>query len=540
MADRPEAGIPTDVPPFARPLAPYIRTRQEALRIRQALTYYLRSQIDFAEDDSENPNCHSQSHLTLCVPQDAVVNVKRIPGELTGLRKEYLQALQADLAARKEYHSLTEKVASAKENTKGLKTESPSIDHSSELQTYLRLLRDRRRHAKLQVFQHYLQELKERDSNISERIGDRASQGQQIVSLEETEKERKLTAMGRDADDGIEGLVHKLERAVIRAKAQLDRERSLLEGLKSQLAPDSTDVPPAVKVAALQRTRDELVQWVEEKLVSVGNADDAPVQDFSPEEIEESTQLVEDQKAEIAAQYVAYVEARKRLLDVASRACQPVTMPSTKPSRQSVDLGKLAIGDRPSLDPLEVLSFTSENLLPLSKAQRALALQKNYLSGLLTKERSATLRILNRLSDESHLLPEYPLLTHQPRFKHISSRHAPSATGLPKPDEVVTLAESWAFASEAAATNEHQYVEERLVEGQEAAADAGHVLQEVYNMLNQDLEETFRDPQSSVEDSNDIWASETRSTWSRTRATRSQKQPRGPWARLNGQLDITE
>lgn len=538
MADRSEADIPTDVPPFARPLAPYIRTRQEALRIRQALTYYLRSQIDFAEDDSENPNCHSQSHLSLCVPQDAAVNVKRIPAELTGLRKEYLQALQANLAARKEYHSLTEKVASAKERTKGSKTEPPSIDPSSELQTYLRLLRGRRRHAKLQVFQHYLHELKERDSNISERIGDRASHSQQIVSLEETEEECKPT--GRDADDGIEGLIHKLERAVIRAKAQLDRERSLLDGLKSQLASDSTDVPPAVKVAALQRTRDELVQWVEEKLVSVGNADDAPVHDLSPEEIEESTRLVEDQKAEIVAQYIAYVEARKRVLDAASRACQPMTMPSTKPSRQSIDLGKLETGDRSSLGPLEVLSFTSENILPLSKAQRALALQKNYLSGLLTKERSMTLRILNRLSEESHLLPEYPLLTHQPRFKHISSRHATSATGLPKPDEVVTLAESWAFASEAAATNEHQYVEKRLVEGQEAATDAEHVLQEVYNMLNQGLEETLRDLQSSEEDSIDIWASEARSTRPRTRGTRSQKQSKGPWAKLDGQLGMTE
>jgi hypothetical protein len=538
MAHRPEADIPTDIPPFARPLAPYIRTRQEALRIRQALTSYLRSQIDFAEDDSENPNCHSQSHLSLCVPQDAVVNVKRIPAELTGLRKEYLQALQANLAARKEYQSLSEKVASAKARTKVSKNESPAIDHSLELQTYLRLLRDRRQHAKLQVFQHYLQELKERDSNISERIGDRASQGLQPVSLEESEEECKPTE--RDADGGIDGLVHKLERAVVRAKAQLDRERDLLEGLKSRLASDSKDVPPAVKVVALQRTRDELVQWVEEKLVSVGNADEAPVQGLSAEDIEESTQLIEDQKAQIAAQYVAYVEARKRLLDVASRACQPVTMAPTKPSRQSVDLGKLAIGDRSSLEPLEVLCFASEILLPLSKTQRALALQKNYLSGLLTKEKSTTLRVLNRLSDESHLLPEYPLLTHQPRFKHINSRRATSVTGLPKLDEVVTLAESWAFASEAAATNEHQYIEEKLAEGQETATDAEHVLQEVYNMLNQDLEETLRDAQSSEEDSNDIWTSEARSTWSRTRATRSQKQPRGPWAKLNGQLGIAE
>ncbi|EAW13881.1 uncharacterized protein ACLA_069090 [Aspergillus clavatus NRRL 1] len=539
MAHRPEAAAtPIDIPPFARPLAPYIRTRQEALRIRQALTSYLRSHIELADNESEEYQVYNQSHLSLCVPQEAVVNVKRVPSEVTGLRREYLQALHANVVARKEYESLSEKLSSAKDLKSATRIEAPPLDPNAELQAYLRLLRDRRRHAKLQVFQHYLQELKERDSSITGCIDDRLSGGQQALPSEEFDNGSQQN--GRGADDGIEGLVHKLERAVIRAKAQLDREKMLLEEMQAQHTSHSDDVPSSVKVMALQRTRDELVQWVEEKLVSVGSTDDGPLQEISPEEIAESTHMIEEQKVQIAAQYAAYVEARKRLLDTAARACQPVTMAPTKSSKRSIDLGKIAIEEKSTLKPLEVLSFTSELLLPLSKTQRALALQKNYLSGMLAKERSTTLRMLNRLSDESHLLPEYPLLAHQPRFKHINLRHATGAADVTKSDEVVALAEAWAFASEAAGTNEQQSVEEKLAEGQETAAEAEQVLQEVYSMLNQDLEATLRDAQRPGDDATDIWATEARSTRSRARQIRTEKPLSGPWTKLNGKLEADD
>ncbi|KAE8380682.1 hypothetical protein BDV26DRAFT_256803 [Aspergillus bertholletiae] len=526
-----DSAIPTHIPAFAKPLAPYIKSRQEALRIRQALTSYLRSQITFADDNPDHPNAYARSHLSLCVPQDAVVDVKRIPSELTGLRKKYLQALQANVNARKEYRLESERHTPGKpqgQSTGGVDT--PPVDPNSELQAYLELLRDRRRHAKLQVFQHYLEELKKRDIIKPEdidRVGSRNQQPALPPDLEEGQNECT-------PEDRIEGLIHNLERAVVRARNQLEREKGLLKELKAQHATedgsDNDGAASGAKVAALQKTRDVLVQWVEEKLVSVGNNEDSPMQVLPPEEIEKSAHLLEDQKAQIAEQYAAYVDARKRLLDAASRACQPIGTSSAKPASQPAEKRKPPPEATPALEPMEVLSFADEQLLPLSKYERALALQKFYLAGTLAKEKSTTLRILNRLRDESHLLPEHPMLVRQPRFKHaaaaINARHATTPVEPAKPDEVVALAEAWAFASEAAATNEREIVERNLEEGIETAQDAEQVLQEVYDTLNQDLEEA-------------LW---NKADQAKAESSKSRARPRanGPWAKLDGQIGVRE
>ncbi|KAE8351066.1 hypothetical protein BDV28DRAFT_137922 [Aspergillus coremiiformis] len=532
-----EPAIPAHIPPFARPLAPYIKTRQEALRIRQVLTAYLRSQITFADDDSDHPNCHARSHLSLCAPQDAVVDVKRIPPELTGLRKEYLLALQANVNARKEYRLASERHSSTKPQggatTRG---EARAVDPSSELQAYLRLLRDRRQHAKLQVAEHYLEELKARDTIKPENFDSVGSRGQQFALPADLVEGPN----GGTSKDRIEELLHNLERAVIRARSQLENEKRLLGELKAQHETEhgsGADISPAAKLAALQQTRDTLVHWVEEKLVSVGNDDSGPMPELPPEEMEKSDRLLEDRKARVAEQYAAYVDARKRLLDAASRACQPIGTITVQPTSRPVEQSK-ATEEIPSLEPVEVLSFVDELLLPLSKYQRALALQKFYLTGILAKEKSTTLRILNRLSDESHLLPEYPILARQPRFRHaaaaINARHATTPAEPTKSDEVVSLAEAWAFASEAAGASERESVEQNLEEGTEIAQDAEQLLQEVYDILNQDLDEVLRD------DRDNEGGREAQSSKSRVRPGGGDKRAKGPWARLDGRIGVTD
>ncbi|OJJ31156.1 hypothetical protein ASPWEDRAFT_45117 [Aspergillus wentii DTO 134E9] len=533
----------THIPPFAKPLAPYIKSRQEALRIRQALTAYLRSQIVFADDDPDNPNCYAHSHLSLCAPHDAVVEVKRISPDFTDLRKEYLQALQANVAARKEYESISENVGS-KIQGRNAKVETPAQDSNSELQAYLMLLRDRRRHAKLQTFQHYLQELKGRDEAKPEYIDDKEGRNQQLLQPEEFE-DGEQNASG--AEGGIEGLVHKLERAVIRAKSQLDREKKLFDEIKAQHEsakhPDE-GYSTTAKVIALQRTRDELVQWVEEKLVSVGGNDEGPVEDLPPEELEESAKLLEERKAQIAKQYAAYIDARRDLLDAASKACQPVAAAPAKPQPRSLDHGQNGTEETTPLEPLDVLLYASQTLLPLSKSQRALTLQKSYMAGLLAKEKSTALRVLNRLGDESLLLPEYPIMARQPRVnpgataRH--SRQSSTATEQIKPDEVVNLAEAWAFASEAAGTKEREHVEENVAMGEEMAQDAQQMLREVYRMLNQDLEGALGDDQDVEQGSGDNWSHGARSTRSQTRQRREEKRSQGPWAALNGRVGVAD
>ncbi|BCR98574.1 uncharacterized protein AKAW2_40257A [Aspergillus luchuensis] len=531
---------PTHIPSIAEPLAPYIKSRQDALLIRQALTIYLRSHIEFAKNNNEHPECHSQSHLSLSVPHEAVVDVKRLPSELTGLRRQYLEALQSNVAARREYQSVVEKLTSVGHERSKPRAENSTVDSSAELQEYLRLLRDRRRHAKLQVFEHYIKELKQRDTPKPADLEDSGIHYQQLAPPPEIE----VTRHGSTTGLTVEEQLHNLEKAVIRAKAQLEREKGLLEELQAQQAPvEAQDIPHAVQGVALQRTRNELVRWVEEKLVSAGNNENRSAsRDFHSEDMDESVRLLGEKKAHIAQQYAAYADARKRLLDAASRACQPVTLPAAKPSSRPTSLvqGKNASEGTQSLDALGVLTFASDVLQPLARSQRALALQKFYLSGMLAKEKATTLRILSRLRDESHLLPEYPTLARQPRFKHATATlasHQATSTESTKPDQLVDLAEAWASASDAAGMAEQEYVEYRLEEGIETAQDAQQALEDAYRILNQNLEDTLRDRQGeSGEDS--MWPSGARLTRSRAKMQQSQQPAKGPWSGLHGQVAV--
>ncbi|KAJ5176129.1 uncharacterized protein N7482_002006 [Penicillium canariense] len=535
----------THIPPFAKPLAPYVKPRQEALRIRQALTSYLRSFIVFADD--ADPPSHAQPHLALCAAADAVLDVKRFPADLPGLRNGYLTALQANVAARKGFLAVTEDVASLRRQlapkSRPAEMAEPQ-EPGADLRDYLQLLRDQRRHTKLQVFQHYLEELRAKDADGLEHFGAGEDPSQQPVLPEALNPD---VPDRNSADTDLEGVVHKLERAVVRARTQLDREKQLFEKVKMEHAARNDtsldEITPTLKAQALQRTRDELVQWVEERLVSEGDPDESLIQDLPPEAIEEAQRLLEHQKMQINEQYATYLQARRDLLDAASRACQPITVTS-KPSPRPTSSTEIVSEEQPPPDPLDVLSYTNETLVPLSKSQKALALQKSYLAGLLAKEKSTTLRALHRLSDESHLLPEYPILARQPRFKHavaaLNSRNSPPALDRSPPDEVVSLAEAWAFASDAAAASERDYVQQKVMLGTEVAQDARKLLGDVYGTLNQDLEKVLRDDAARNPDASDIWASEARSTRGLASAggSRLEKRPRGPWSGLNGRVGV--
>lgn len=544
----PSNDLPIHIPPFAKPLAPYIKPRQEALHIRQALTSYLRSLVVFADD--ADPSSYSQSHLALCTPGDTVVNVKRIPADLPGLRKEYLKALQANVAARKDYRAVLGDVAALRRQqvSKGLSVEVADLQEpGADLRDYLQLLRDRRRHTKLQVFQHYLEELRAKESDGSHDTEEAEDSIQQLQRLPEG---LDTHAPGDNATGtDLEELVHKLERAVVRARTQLDREKHLFEKIKVQHAArkDASldEVNPGLKARGLQRTRDELVQWVEARLASEGDPEDSLIQDLPPEEIEEAQRLLQHQKMQISEQYAAYIEARRTLLDAASRACQPVAVTSKHPPRSTYKT-EVVSNEISAPDPLDILSYTTETLVPLSKSQKALALQKTYLTGLLAKEKSTTLRALHRLSDESHLLPEYPILARQPRFKQavatLNARNSAPSTNRPEPDEVADLAKAWAFASDAAATSEREYVQQKVMLGTEVAQDARKLLRDIYNTLNQDLHAVLQEGAEQDPEASDIWASEALSTrkagMGLSGSSRLEKRPKGPWSGLNGRVGL--
>jgi hypothetical protein len=535
----------TNIPPFAKPLAPYFKSRQEALRIRQALTLYLRSHIVYANDDSTKLYSHDSSHLSLCVPNDAAIGVKRIPPELTGVRKEYLKALQENLAARKEYDEIANEVTSRPRVNDVSETKATSREGLENngtvpvLQDYVSLLRERRRYEKLRVFDHYLRKLSEHGAARADidiiQTGDQNHSARN--SLDGILGQRG--PMRENTGENVKELISELERMVIRAKKNLEREVGILEELKAQrLSSHATDndISPARRIAALQRTRDELVQWVEEKLAASHGDDDGQIQESSLAEIDNSSRLAEERKAEIKEQYTAYVKARKSLLEALSLTSQ-LSVKDTgadvaSPSRPTSKVKQKVLSS--NLDSIDSFAYANEILHPLSKVQKSLALQRSYLSGILAKEQSTMRQALDRLSHESHLLPEYPILARQARFQHITSSAGsrPDRTEATKAEEIVDQAQAWAFASEAARSNESDYVEQKIDSGRETAEKASDTLQQIYELLNQDYKEIMQDGKEEEQNNGDLWAAEVRSSRFRGR------QPKGPWSGLNGRVGV--
>jgi hypothetical protein len=260
------------------------------------------------------------------------------------------------------------------------------------------------------------------------------------------------------------------------------------------------------------------------------------LQDIPQDDGHDSASLIEEGKGQIKEQYAAYIKARKSLLETVSVALQP------NQRRHSGLFTFPAWGHEQSLAPSrsklgDLLLYTSEVLHPLTKVQRSLALQKSYLSGLLAKEKLTARRILDRLNSESHLLLEYPLLACQPRFKHIATAIGPRSCqpSEHKADEIVSHAQAWAFASDAARMNEREYVEQKAGLGREMADSAHETLKEVYEILNQNLDEVIRD-KDEEHDTQDIWAVDLHLTRCQARQPRGESRVKGPWSGLKGIL----
>ena len=540
-----------DIPSFAKPLAPYLKSRQEALQIRKALTLYLQSHVAFiGADPSHATRDHPPpSHLSLRVPQDSVVDVKDIPSDLTGLRQEYLRALQANLTARKEYNALTDKIANTLKPQTTTTTAPDSTHTESNVESYLALLHDRQKYSKLQIFSQYLQELKAREVTRAEYFEQAADhQRLRVPTHDEFQNaEQQCEVPGIIGDDNLEELVCKLEKAVIQAKTKLDQEKALLEELKQrrrQSPLDTQPISPAKRALALQCVRNELVQWVEDKLAvanendgnkSEEDDDDATFHEFPSEKMDKSAQLLEQRKEHIRRRYAAYVKTRKDLIDVVHGASQTIAQPSSERTRLQTKPKDKSTTAEPSssssLEPVNILSYASKNVLPLSKSQKALALQKSYLSGLLSKESSTMGRTLNRLSDESHLLPEYSILDYQPHFKHTTIGSLNSRQEQREGDNIVSLAEAWAFASRAAGDNQKEFVGEKVDLGSEIVQSERQTLEELYSMLNQDLDSVIGEGHEDV----NIRSHEAGSITERQR-----RLAKGPFSRLEGGIGITK
>jgi hypothetical protein len=502
-------------------LDPYLKTRHDALKIRRTLSIYLTSLIELPE---------GLSHLSFpLAASNRAVNVKPVSPPLTGARKEYLKALQANVVARKQYISTVEKVSHGNDSKSGFSNHSHlgvtrAAGDVLHLQIYLELLREREKLEKLQIHHHYL-----------DRIMTKEAAQPHYLDCEDVRDELGPPPL-RDQENSrvaseLDDLTERLEKSVLQAKSKLAREKKLLDELRTRLglsgensATDQT--MEGSKVLALQRTKDELIEWIEQQLAkSAGHDGPEALQDSrdAPSDMKESRSQKLDQ---IKQQYANYIQVRKSFLATSFPAGAPLAVIPQEPIAPADQHSRNQVPDRYSA----VLPTVIEHLVRLTDLKSSLTTLKSHHADSMTEGKSAMLHVLNRLSDESHLIPAHPLPVARGE-QRIGAAFLSSSTGDRRDLEISMHAKAWSFASDAArtATEEHVIEKSRAAEGtlcaaQESATRLKGVLGEKGKAIKDDgIEEDG--------DESDIWAAEAKG--------RSQGQERrfqGPFSGLRGNI----
>ena len=507
------------LPEVARALSPYISTRQEALQIRRALTVYLTSLLQDEE------TAHGSS-ISLMLPE-ADIQLPEIPLEVSGVLKKYLKGMQAHLRAKREFSAVTAQGRDHPTSNSYIGTliKEISIEDGSEattMHTYLALLRQRRRYERLRILRDYMDVLV---AKPAAKPGYLDIAKHQLDALPVEQSPVTIVPSG-PSNESVDELVVRLEKAVLRAKLKLENEQKLFMRIKAEQQSGrgidstgrSTPSDRETRGHALHQTRQELINWVEGELAKTDVAPNTPQHGVgSSHESSPATRNTEQHVRDVEIHYGEYTRARKMCLATVAEATSslPLSVSEGHPLPSSDLAERSATTSGACCSGL--LDSCMRLLVPLN-LQRLMAQQKAYVSSTLIKEQEDIIRALDRLADESHLLPAYPFLVTDSRFQDIagalgskiSPRHLNARPGSGTQTKTLEMASRWAFAASAAKTSAQDALEEKIAQGTEHIGSAKEILSEVRDLLGQrpQLASTRKAAEIEGEDG-DIWVSST-------------------------------
>ena len=517
-------------------LAPYIRPRKEASQIRQVLAAHLDSQLNPAAGHAQGP--------VLSLVREST-SVKNTSGTISGLRKEYLKALRANIKARREYdrvcnsNTLRNGDLTSRDVVSGPSYSGTDLlSKSDHLDGYLALIKQRQRHERLRILQDYVDKLEQKSAAATSFLD---QTNPQLSGLPQLPVEIVAsTASGVQEPDykALKDLIRGLEQAVLRAKVQLRNEKQLLEqfraGSSKQGRGDLNSVPRDVQtLQALGRTRNELITWVEEELGKAGDSEPQEAPETHHQSSPDTKGSLEDQLTLVKAQYSRYVQARKTFIDTIAETVEPVLAidPSEKKEGEAED-------NEMETTPLTtwIVSPYLRDLQLTSNEQKFSIQQKSHLTVSLAKQHKETVQLFDRLAHESHLLPAYPQSTSKASRRDHNQFDQDAMTGKEMPS-AAHRARAWAYAAESASATTKDSVLASIEEGESAIEGAREMLSTLEGLLG-------RRQNGSVEPAlqeGDIWTSET--TSSRANVNRLSQQTSSSaqgdiWAMLDGNLGV--
>jgi hypothetical protein len=469
-------------------LEPYIKQRNEAALVRRILASNLSSHIN--HDDAQSLS----RPLSLL---DSATDVEAPDHSVKGLQKEYIRCARANIKARKEFVSLSKEHQRGREDEgiDGTHIESPQSS-SSSMENFLDVIRQRQRHESLRIVQDYIDSLCQKPAAATEHLDPR-------IVLEDVETLPKvppevLNAPSISKSSGetdMNALVDQLEKSVLRAKMLLKNEQKLLERVRSKN--DLHSESHSGRLQALGATRNELISWIEAELAHAGESPPAVDDHEITGSVSRGKEYIDAQLSSIRRQYNRYTKSRQRLILAATGTLEMPILPSP----EEVDIPIRAPEPYNSNNAHTIFPYL-EQMVSISNDQKVMIQQKSYLTITLAKQLKEANQGLDRLAEESHLLPSHPMPTSSSPNKRTEApvSFSDEMSSYEKPDSS-RRAQTWVFAADSAGKATQKTVLGTLEEGTATIENARQVLEDLRSLLGDDSSKKGTKKQGG-----DIWS----------------------------------
>ncbi|KAH8910680.1 hypothetical protein BR93DRAFT_283378 [Coniochaeta sp. PMI_546] len=505
-------------------LQPYVLPREEVAYRRRILAAHLGSCV---RDGSLS------SPLALVQPSSGVDT----PAEARGLHREYLKALNANISARNEYDKVQAEISRGSKAVAGATGagRDPKPAASDPLEEHLVKIKLQRKQERLRTIEKHIGLLDQKPAASAT-----------FLDPDEIFKDtRPLPDVPREVVEGLalgettgktdlKDLIDQLEKHVLRAKLLLKSEEKLLDTVKGRSTIRPENITDHVKLAALNATRTELINWMEAELSKVPGDEPDGEEDETHARTTRATVdsgQVDEQLAGIRSRYAQYLAARKSLLQLVSQKPQPTMLPKIDSDAQQ----KHEISAPPPV--IYLLTPYLERLLSLAREQKGLITQKSHLNIIIAKQLKETVQVLDHLAEESNLLPSHPVPGTSRRKMGFGD-----ALGASETLDSSSRVKPWVYAADSAKIATLEAVAEKIEEGQVALEGSMRAIQEIDQLLGRNPAEEGGEKADVTDD--DIWLAEhkpsTRTGPARKHAKKESKTGNKTelWAFLDGTLGL--
>ncbi|CZR50519.1 uncharacterized protein PAC_00392 [Phialocephala subalpina] len=470
--------LPVSLQKAQKSLGLCIKQRHEASKIRQVLSSHLGSQLNSSGHPLNRP-------LSLV---DPAIDVEAASHGVRGLQREYLRSVRANIKARNEYAAIS-KEHHARRTGEDLESETQDFPQQSNsclgMEAFIYLTMHQQKHERLRITQDYVDVLSQKPAATAEHLDPKVAL-RDVDSLPKVPPEVLHNASAGPAAGGtaLKELVDLLEKSVLRAKMLLKKEQRLLAKVRA----DSSGSPESRgdRLQALGLTRNALINWIEAEMEKAG---DGSV-DVEDEELSNhdagGKDYIEAQLASIQRQYGRYIEARQSLVTSATSISEP---PVSTTKEEDSNVPALTDDSRPS-QGMQIFYPYLEKLAFTANEQKAAIQQRSHLTISLAKQVKEASQGLDRLADESHLLPAHPMPTASSQRKGLEGPLSFNGELLnhEKPDSSAR-GRAWVYAAESAGTATKNAITEQLEEGGKAMEESRNSVSGLYHLLGYETQD---------------------------------------------------